>query len=217
LPQTLNPCGAEQEASPLGVASAPLSTMLRTQTACLHKQIEVQLGLPVAIQTVDDYRVLLSRFLGLYGPLEQALAAFTEWRDHGLILPNHSFRLGADLSAMGVDPGGVLQAPPTLVPRLATFAQALGAVYVLQGSALGGRVILRDINARVGTEITGATRFFGGGMATDQTWQGVKTALDGFGHAFPGLRDDVISGAEAVFRAISAWFVPLHVKTACRS
>jgi heme oxygenase len=174
--------------------------MLRTQTACLHKQIEVQLGLPFAIQTLDDYRAWLSRFLGLYGPLEQTLAAFTEWRDHGLSLPNHSFRLGADLGAIGVDPAGVLQAPPALVPRLTTFAQALGAVYVLEGS-----------------EITGATRFFGGGAATDQTWQSFKTALDGFGHAFPGLRSDVISGAEGVFRAISAWFVPLHVKTECRS
>ena len=217
MPQNLNPCGAQQEASPLGVAAAPLSTMLRTRTACLHKQIEVQLGLPFAIQTLDDYRVWLSRFLGLYGPLEQALAGFTEWHDHGLTLPNHSFRLGADLGAIGVDPAGVLQAPPALVPRLTSFAQALGAVYVLEGSALGGRVILRDINARVGTEITGATRFFGGGAATDQTWQSFKTALDGFGHAFPGLRSDVISGAEGVFRAISAWFVPLHVKTACRS
>jgi heme oxygenase len=191
--------------------------MLRTQTACLHKQIEVQLGLPSAIQNLDDYRGWLSRFLGLYGPLEQALAEFTEWRDHGLTLPNHSVRLAADLRAMGVDPAGVLQAPPTVVPRLATFAHALGVVYVLEGSALGGRVILRDINARVGPRIIGATRFFGGGMATDQTWQGVKTALDGFGYAFPGLRDDVISGAEAVFRAIAAWFVPLHVKTECRS
>ncbi len=200
MPQTLNRCGAQQAASPLGVAAAPLSTMLRTQTACLHKQIEVQLGLPFAIQTLDDYRAWLSRFLGLYGPLEQTLAAFTEWRDHGLSLPNHSFRLGADLGAIGVDPAGVLQAPPALVPRLTTFAQALGAVYVLEGS-----------------EITGATRFFGGGAATDQTWQSFKTALDGFGHAFPGLRSDVISGAEGVFRAISAWFVPLHVKTECRS
>jgi heme oxygenase len=199
--------------SRVGIATAPLSTLLRTQTACLHEQIEVLLGLPAAIQTLDDYRRWLSWFLGLYEPLEQSLARFSAWGDHGLILPvpNQSARLAADLQAIGVDPDGVSRMPSTLLPRLPTFAHALGALYVLEGSTLGGRVILRDIEPRIGQQITGATQFLGGrGAAVHQTWLAFKTALDTFGYESPILVPDVVSGAESVFRAITTWFVPLH-------
>lgn len=202
------------------IAAASLSTRLRTQTAPLHEQIDVLLGLPGAIRTLDDYRCWLSQFFGLYGPLEQSLERFSEWGHHGftLPLPNHSARLAADLHAIGVDPASVSRAPATLLPRLPTFAHALGALYVLEGSTLGGRVILRDVEARIGPQITGATQFFsGGGVAAGQTWRIFKTTLDAFGHECPTLWSDTISGAESVFHAITAWFVSLRVATGRRS
>jgi heme oxygenase len=87
-------------------------------------------------------------------------------------------------------------------------------LYVLEGSTLGGRVILRDIEPRIGQQITGATQFLGGrGAAVSQTWQAFKTALDSFGYESSKLGPDVVSGAESVFRAITTWFVhspPYH-------
>jgi heme oxygenase len=81
---------------------------------------------------------------------------------------------------------------------------------VLEGSKLGGLVILRDVETRIGSQIIGATRFFGGcGAPAGPTWPAFKTALDGFGNECPDRRLDVVSGAESVFRAISVWFVPL--------
>jgi heme oxygenase len=181
------------------------------RTAALHEQTEIRLGLPGAIRTPDDYQNWLCRFLGLYEPLEQSLAGFGQWGDNGFTLPSpsHSACLAADLEAIGVDPASVPRAPPTLLPRLPTFAHALGALYVLEGSTLGSRVILRDIEARIGPQITGATRFFGGrGTAVGPTWQTFKTALNAFGRERPRLGADVISGAEGAFRAIAAWFAP---------
>jgi heme oxygenase len=182
------------------------------RTACLHEQTEIRLGLPSAIRTLDDYRGWLSRFLGLYEPLEQLLAGFDEWGDNGFTLPSpsHGACLNADLEAIGADPASVPRAPPTLLPSLPTFAHALGALYVLEGSTLGGRVILRDIEARLGPQITGATRFFGGrGTAVGQKWQTFRTVLNAFGRERPRLRADVIAGAESVFRAIATWFAPV--------
>jgi heme oxygenase len=125
--------------------------------------------------------------------------------------------LAADLQAIGVDPDRVPRAPAKLLPGLPTFAHAIGAFYVLEGSTLGGRVILRDVEARIGQQITGATRFFGGrGTAAGQTWQTFKTALDAFGYKSPNLGANVASGAECVFRAITAWFVPWYA-TPCQS
>ncbi len=185
----------------------PLSTQLRRRTACLHKQTEVLLGLPGAIQTLNDYGRWISWFLGLYEPLEQSLARFSEWGDSGRIRPSFSLRarLIADLQAIGVDPNRVPRAPTTIVPQLPTFSHALGALYVLEGSALGGRMILRDVEARIGQQITGATQFFpaarrshGGpnlGRPSKQHW--TPSEIES-----PDLRANVVSGAESVFDAI---------------
>lgn len=202
------------------VPAALLSAQLRTQTACLHEQTEILLGLPCAIRNVDDYRGWLCRFFGLYEPLEQSLARFNEWGDHGLTLPspNHGTCLAADLAAMRVDPANVSRAPSSLLPRLPTFAHALGALYVLEGSTLGGQLILRDVEARIGSQITGATLFFGGrGTAVGPAWQTFKTALNAFGRERPCLGADVISGAEGVFRSIAEWFAPFRSITETRS
>ena len=99
-------------------------------------------------------------------------------------------------------------------PDLPTFAHALGALYVLEGSTLGSRFILRDLETRIGAQIAGATRFLGGrGEAVRPMWQSFKAALDNFGREKPDLRADVVTGAERVFRAILVWFRPLAART----
>jgi heme oxygenase len=118
---------------------------------------------------------------------------------------------------MGVDPANVSCPPASLLPDLPTFAHALGALYVLEGSALGGQVILRDIEARIGRQIAGATQFFGGrGTAVGPTWQTFKTALNAFGRQQPFRAADVISGAERVFHAIATWFTLFRTVTESR-
>ncbi len=188
-----------------------MPALLRAQTAPLHDQIEALLGLPAAICTRDDYVLWLARFLGLYEPLERALAGFPRWDTLGFAspLPRHSAWLAADLVALGADPAGVPRAPPGMLPDLPTFAHALGTLYVLEGATLGGRVILRDLVARIGVPITGATGFFGGrGQAAGPMWQSFRTALDAYGRENPGLCPDVVTGAERTFRALLAWFLP---------
>jgi heme oxygenase len=201
----------------MAATATPLSARLRTQTAPLHDQAATILGLPGAIRTLDHYRDWLDRFLGLYAPLEQSLAAFGEWHEHGFALPSptHSFCLGADLAALGTDKPGISHAPPAALPHLPTFAHALGALYVLEGSTLGGRVILRDVERRLGPQITGATRFFDGrGMAAGPAWQRFRAALDAFGHNWPRLCADVVTGAQRAFRAILAWFIAFRTGAA---
>jgi len=203
----------------MAAGAAPLSARLRSQTALLHDQAATILGLPGAIQTLDHYRDCLDRFLGFYTPLERSLATFVEWYAHGFTLPSpsHSCCLAADLAVLGTNGPGGSPAPPALLPHLPTFAHALGALYVVEGSTLGGRVILRDVERRLGQQITGATRFFGGGgMAAGPVWQQFRTALDGFGDDRPRLCDDVVTGAQRTFRAILAWFIPFRAAAAMR-
>lgn len=190
----------------------PLSASLRAETAPLHAQVERLLGLPQSVRGRQDYCRLLARFLGLYEPLERSLAPFYEWQDLGLArCPLHqSTGLSDDLLALGTDPCGVPRAPPAMLPALPTFPHALGALYVLEGAALGGRIILRDLDARLGRQIAGATRFLNGrGAATGPTWTSFRATLDAFGQDRPQVRADVLIGAERVFRAFLDWFTPI--------
>jgi heme oxygenase (biliverdin-IX-beta and delta-forming) len=188
-----------------------LSAQLRAQTALLHAQIDTMLGLPGAIHTRDKYLAWLERFHGLYDPSERSLAGFIEWDALGLVpsVRSHTACLTGNLAALGVSTSNVPQASGTLLPDLPSSAHALGALYVLQGATLGGRLILRDFEARIGAPIAGATRFFGGrGEAVGPMWLSFRTVLDGFGYAQPSLCVDVVTGAKRVFQTILAWIAP---------
>jgi heme oxygenase (biliverdin-IX-beta and delta-forming) len=188
-----------------------LSAQLRERTAPLHGQIETLLGLPGAIRNRADYQNWLARFLGLYEPLEYSLATFSEWNSLGLsmLARDHTSCLVDDLTALGIDPRQPPRASQHLLPDLPTFAHALGALYVIEGATLGGRLILRDLEPRIGAPIAGATRFFGGrGEALGPMWQSFRSALDQFSLKQPQLCTDVVVGAERTFRAMLVWFAP---------
>lgn len=194
-------------------AVSSLSGQLRERTAPLHREIEAALGLPGAIRTHGDYQDWLGRFLGLYDPLERSLRTFSEWRSLGLLMSSrdHTGCLVGDLVALGVDPCALSRASPALLPDLPTFAHALGALYVMEGATLGGRIILRDLEPRIGASIAEATRFFGGrGEAVGPMWQSFRAALDEFGSFQPQLCTDVVVGAERTFRAMLVWFAPFY-------
>jgi heme oxygenase (biliverdin-IX-beta and delta-forming) len=202
------------QAFPDVMAAAPsLSAELRARTAPLHARAERLLGLPGAIRSPHDYLPWLQRFLGLYEPLERSLAAFSEWDSIGLPVASrwHTGWLVGDITALGADPLAAPRTPPDQLPDLPTFAHALGAFYVLEGATLGGRVILRHLETRIGGPIEEAKGFLGGrGDAAGPMWQSFQAALDGFGRERPQLREDVAIGAERAFGAILAWFTPFR-------
>jgi len=195
------------------LAGSPLllSAQLRERTAPLHREIESLLRLPGAICSRADYQDWLGHFLGLYDPLQRVLVTFSEWESLGLMMSarDHTGCLVDDLVALGIDPRELPRASPELLPDLPTFGHALGALYVIEGATLGGRLILRDLEPRIGVAIAGATRFFGGrGETVGPMWQSFRTALDDFGLKQPQLCADVGAGAERTFRAMLVWFAP---------
>jgi heme oxygenase (biliverdin-IX-beta and delta-forming) len=199
--------------------ASSLSAQLRSQTARQHAQLESLLGLPGCIRTRDDYVLWLGRFLGVYEPLECSLAGFPEWEAFGFAPPprTQASCLSDDLATLGADPRQVPRVAFELLPAVPTFAHALGARYVLEGATLGGRIILRDLNAQTGRAIAGATQFFGGrGKATGSMWHDFRGKLDIFGRAHPELRADVVTGAQRTFGAMSGWFIPFCVATVRR-
>ncbi len=188
-----------------------LSSGLREQTAALHRATEARLGLPGAIRTRDDYTAWLARFYGLYCPLEAKLTALTSETALGPMLQQRKQtpQLREDLGALGINPDDLPLAPASILPLLPDFAAALGAHYVLEGSTLGGVLILRAVETRLGDAVAGAARFFGGrSNSVGPMWHSFSGQLDAYGQAWPSRRADVVTGARQTFEAMLLWCAP---------
>ena len=139
-----------------------LLAALRRETRPLHDRVDALAALdPV---TPAAYERFLSAMLAAHRPLSSVLdnADQIAW-------------LEADLRALGQDPDDVPAAldPP---PRWLTDSSRLGAAYVIEGSALGGRALLPGVVATLGDA---ATRFITGrGEATGARWRDVRARLE---------------------------------------
>jgi heme oxygenase len=177
-----------------------LSQRLRENTSALHKQVEDAADLPGCVVNLDDYAACLTRFLALFAPLEAGLAAWDEWESIGINLPSRcrTASLLLDLQQLGRLPAA--PEPVNLAP-FPSFPAALGCLYVLEGSTLGGKFLLRAFTQRLGAEIHGASSFFAGhGAAAGAAWNQFRAALDDYGATYPAKQADVLAGAADTFR-----------------
>ncbi len=198
------------EPSPKAVHS-PLSQMLRVGSEAAHKDVERRLALPASIANLADYRRCLLRFCQLYRPMETRFKHLLDWTDIGLPSPSCalSSRLAADLSALGVSSADMQDAPPSSLPPLHTFDQALGACYVIEGSALGSQFMLPQLQKTLGDQMYGADSFFRGrGPGTGAFWKEFRAALDRYGDRHPEQISSVVDSAIATFEAIGIWMQP---------
>jgi heme oxygenase len=196
-------------------APASGSSRLRSATASHHQAIDHALGLPASIQTLEDYEAWLARFFALYQPMESTLRGFPQWPEWDIDIAELGMAaaLSCDLAALRRDVSLIKPAPQGRLPKLATFPAALGSLYVLEGSKLGGRFILHDLAGRLGAGIAGSDAFFAGnGSQTGSRWSRFQSSLDRFSAGRPGEFDEVVSGAQATFSAVQDWMSPLRCR-----
>ena len=116
-------------------------------TADIHERLHHHVGF-AAVQagTIDHgaYTTLLSRLYGFYRPFEAAAQ----------LSPERTRWIESDLTALGVD-----AEEREKLPRCAAFPHRfsadhiLGARYVVEGSALGGRGLARQLDGLLGTGV----------------------------------------------------------------
>lgn len=123
-------------------------TRLRRATRTRHEELETNAGVLERLAHPGSRRGLLEAFLSLYEPAEAALRPHLEAVD-GLDFAERQKvpTLLRDLRALGAGEDELAQIPRAAGPRLAGRAQAIGFAYVLEGSTLGGRVILKRLRA----------------------------------------------------------------------
>ncbi len=183
---------------------------LRAAAAELHREVEGLLGFPQTIANLSSYRACLVSYYRLYSPTEASLWAFADWPRIGIQADDRRQlpRLARDLQALQIDPLLCPGATRGWLPPIPDFPHALGVFYVLEGSTLGGQIILRHLRAVLGESLDGADTFFNGhGPRTGAMWSAARVAVDAYGEKHPEDCDRVIEGAASTFRAVGAWMV----------
>ncbi|MDQ3279087.1 MAG: biliverdin-producing heme oxygenase [Bacteroidota bacterium] len=156
---------------PLTLNDLPNAALVKNETEKIHADVEGLL-LPKlsAIQTTDDYAAILKMFYGYFKPVEGAIAAHV----HPEHLPDIGERRNAALLLHDLCQIGHLADHPsicTTLPHITNTAQAFSALYVLEGSTLGGKYIAKML-AKNPAIPNGATRFFSGyGEQTGSKWK----------------------------------------------
>jgi heme oxygenase len=189
----------ETVAWPSPAAHVGLPERLRHETAACHRAVEALADIAGTIGNPADYVKLLRRLHGLHAGLEQLLAAEVwapGWASVGVHLAAYqrAHQLTVDLDALGE----TATTPAIALPSLPTFSHALGCLYVLEGSALGGRLVAGIIRAAIGD--VPVSFLTGVGRPQTAPWTGLRRALRHFEDQ-GGDGDSVVSGARTTFAA----------------
>lgn len=180
---------------------------LRSETSVSHRNLE---NLPVSISIVNP-NITVAEYAH-YLQLMHAVIAETESEIFCKIAPvvtdiESRRKLGLiedDLSAIGY----CVKEFPTVMGNMddRSVAFAMGVMYTIEGSTLGGRFILKNIDSALGFgENHGARFFFGYGNHTGRYWKDFLNRLDTVAGS-PDNKNEIISGARYAFDAIYKHF-----------
>lgn len=192
-----------------------LLSALRAATKPHHDAIEAQLDMLGRSWDLNSYRRLLAGFYGYLAVAEPRMLAFQEWDKYPYDI-NSRRKLPAlvqDLKHLGGE--RYVDDLPTCpqVPDTTDFASALGYLYVMEGSTLGGQLISRHFRQILGIEpATGGAYFHGYGEQTGARWKETVQFLD----AAPAAASDdpqvqavfvaaAVGGANDTFIQLREW------------
>ena len=188
-----------------------LSLRLREETRQSHEQIESVLDLMQPELTLEQYARLLERWYGF----EQVWQMAAD-RAIGYLLPTDFLTkrrrlpmLRADLLACErtAEQIDALQSFPANLIDWKDRSKALGTLYVIEGSTLGGQHVAKFIKQHLGlTPEHGVAYFSSYGPDVGVRWRETKAVLDT--PPFPIDADAVVAGAIATFDYLSGWLAP---------
>lgn len=191
-------------------ASVTLHARLREATAHAHEQLESLLGLLESPMSYTRFVAVLMRFHGFHRAWEPALEAALG--DEAFTLPRRRLTLiEHDLRALDIDDLDIEALP--VVPEAAqlcrTLDGALGSLYVMEGSTLGGRVITRRLLEDADwCPAEGLLYFHPYGDLTGERWRQTLALL---ATVPPERQEAVVDGALETFALLLQWLEPAVV------
>jgi heme oxygenase len=189
----------------INLNNSMLSDKLKEETKTNHQILERALvGQLKAIRSKEEYARLLKLFYGYFGGLE------TQINQHinAQLLPDNEERrktqaLANDLQFLGSDVPA--KADGNALPTIHTPLQALGALYVIEGSTLGGKIISKMMQQQLALTGGGLSFFAGYRDRSMEMWDTFKEALNSQAEN-PEQEAVVIAAANETFLKFGEWF-----------
>jgi heme oxygenase len=164
--------GALDVSTQVGRNLSGLRERLRDATSAAHRELDAQLS-SFDLTVLSGYRRFLQASAGALLPLEAALVEagvsrmFPDWPQRA-----RSAAIAADLGRLGATiPRSVS------VPRL-TRSGVLGTMYVLEGSRLGAKFLLKTVADAADPDLLDATAYLSHGLGL-RLWQSFLRKLAG--------------------------------------
>ena len=179
---------------------------LRADTADSHKNLEkLPLSMSIMSPTVsaEAYALYLNRMHDVIKNTEENIFPLLQ-----NIFPDLEERrklplINADLA--------FLNAPKTEFKSPFVFSEkisvpfAIGIVYVVEGSSLGGRFILKNLQTALGYDVEGVSYFNGYGNKTGSSWKNFLNVLTTYEEQ-NNVGSEIIAGADFAFQSIHSHF-----------
>jgi heme oxygenase len=188
--------------------------MLRSRTRASHAGIELVPAMTRLVApdlTPAEYVAVLQYMHAFLASIEPAMAAgLASFPAAAAMLDGARPRaLAADLAWFGAAP----IRPPKL-PGVATVPAALGALYVVEGSSQGGRVIARHIAQSLGVAAAAGGSFYGGlsAEAARRRWTNLCALLEAPVTQFNAAYDEAVAAAACeTFACLAGWLRRIDV------
>lgn len=185
----------------------PILERLKRETRQAHDRLESGLDLLQTPLSRERFTRLLERFWGFHAVWEPAIGRALA--DDAFLNPRLKLaRLQADLVALGRSPDDIARLPlcfeaAQLAPLPRRPATALGALYVLEGSTLGGQVITRALGAAPWLPPAGLTYFDPYGARTGAMWRDFRDYVAD--RSTPAADAEMLAAAKATFERLRRW------------
>jgi len=152
-----------------------LSTYIKEATKAAHQELEGKVVRKLkAIRSNEDYANVLKYFYAYFNALEKAIRPYITER----LLPDYASRrnsgyLKEDIEELG---SGINDLPPVTIPAISSVTEALGALYVMEGSIMGGPYIVQMLQKN-GID-KGFSFFSGYGADTGRMWNNFTSVMN---------------------------------------
>jgi heme oxygenase len=188
-----------------------LSEKIKEETKQAHQSLEkIIVGHIKSVQSAEDYKTLLQLLYSYYFPLEILL---DEWLNDGLV-PFYSQRRKAESILHDINAVPDKHSPATLctdLPPVNNIAAAFGALYVLEGSTLGGTYIAKMLSKQAGIPAMQLTFFNGYAGKSMEMWNAFITALNHYAET-SGAGAEIMQSAKNTFEKFEQWTVNIADK-----
>ncbi|NJC40561.1 heme oxygenase [Brevundimonas alba] len=172
------------------MATPEIIARLRAATGAAHARLEAALDLVERVADAGERRRLVAGFLALHEGAEARLAPWLA--PHAGLEPGTRLRaslIRADLALLG----GAVETDAPQAPEVGSLGRALGWLYVLEGSTLGGRTIHRALETR-GLDARGLGFLNPYGEAAGARWRAFVAELDRLHRTGEADRDEIVAG-----------------------